>query len=72
MNETYVFTFDVSFTDTRPITVDQFTSRVTVAAETQAEAETWAALMVMRPATPALGLREVQMPTRTTLVRVEV
>lgn len=67
------FTFDVSFTDKRPITVDEFTSRVTVVADTLAAATTLASLMVMRPASPHIGLRhDVQMPTRATLVRVEI
>lgn len=70
--DSMTFTFDVSFTDTRPITVDQHTSRVIVVAETLAEATALAALMVMRPAAPHLGIGDVQMPTRTALVDVAI
>jgi hypothetical protein len=72
MNEDCVFTIDVHWTDQRPIVVDQHCSRVTVVAPTETEATIMACGMVMRSANPALGLREVQMPTRTTVVRVEI
>lgn len=60
-----VFTFDVGWTTARPIVVDQFVSRVTVAADSFADATILAALMVMRPSTP---VGTPQMPTSTTLV----
>ena len=69
---TFTFTFDVSFTDKRPIVVDEHTSRVTVSAPTEAEGVILACGMVMRSASPALGIGEVQMPTRCTLVMVTV
>lgn len=67
-----VFFFDVGFTTSRPVIPDEHVSRVAVCAPSLAQAMEWAALMVMRPAQPHLGLPAVQMPTSTRLVRVEV
>jgi hypothetical protein len=59
MNETE-WTFDVGFTTSRPVVPDEHTSRVTVLAESFADAMDTAALMVMRPG--------VEMPTSTRYV----
>jgi hypothetical protein len=49
------WTFDVGYTTSRPVVPDEHTSRVTVLAESFADAMATAGLMVMRPG--------VEMPT---------
>ena len=69
----YRYVVRVHSTKSRPVKPDEITSTVTVMAESDNDAIQLAALMSMRPASPQIGLNTaIQMPTRTTIIEVEL
>lgn len=61
------FTVDVGWTNTRPVRPEQHTSRVTVMADSGAEAEL-IALSMACARTPPVGFASCEMPTSSTVI----